>query len=148
MRALPKEFTVSKSNIDGLGLFALEDLIIFPSAITHIYHPILGWLRTAIGAFINHSDNPNCEVEKHTIEIPLKASLKDINFYEDLDQYMLGSRHSEKGKCYVKTRYLTPCKDISKGEEITIKYEDVLFHGLGPVDYPRFSAKEAEFATN
>ena len=66
MRALPEEFTVRESTKDGLGLFASKEIIIFPTAITHIHHPFIGWLRTAIGAFLNHSSTPNCTVKDST----------------------------------------------------------------------------------
>ena len=42
MRALPEEFTIRESSNDGLGLFANRELIIFPTAISHIYHPFIG----------------------------------------------------------------------------------------------------------
>ena len=58
-RALPEGFTIDKSDINGLGLFATRDLLAMTTAVTHIHHPVLGWLRTALGAFINHSDTPN-----------------------------------------------------------------------------------------
>ena len=59
MRALPEDFTIKEAGQSGLGLFAKRDIVIFPTAITHIHHPFIGWLRTAVGAFINHSTTPN-----------------------------------------------------------------------------------------
>ena len=56
LKALPQEFTIKPSDSDGLGLFASMDIVIFPTAISHIHHPFIGWVRTAVGAFINHSD--------------------------------------------------------------------------------------------
>ena len=60
-RPLPTSVTVNKSSIDGLGLFATEDLE--PS--TKLGRTHVEWeghvIRTPLGGFINHSDNPNCK---------------------------------------------------------------------------------------
>ena len=63
-RPLPPNLTIKKSVIDGLGLFATED--IFPQyefGITHVYDTEFesGYIRTPLGGFFNHSDVPNCE---------------------------------------------------------------------------------------
>ena len=121
LRALPEEFTIKPSDNDGLGLFANTDIVIFPTAISHIHHPFIGWLRTAVGAFINHSDTPNCVVKEH---------LTTVYANEDVIE--------------VKVRYLLQNATINKGDELTIKYEDVLYHGLGPIDYPRLSKTQEE----
>lgn len=69
-RPLPHDVTINASYIDGLGLFAMEDLE--PSR-------RLGWthvdfeghlIRTPLGGFINHSDTPNAFI------------LKNVNFRE------------------------------------------------------------------
>ena len=65
-RPLPAGLTIKASNIDGLGLFATED--IEPNTVLGIAHiqnanfPH-GYIRTAIGAFYNHSDEPNCVLQ-------------------------------------------------------------------------------------
>ena len=140
LRALPEEFTVKESSKDGLGLFASKDIIIFPSAITHIHHPFLGWLRTAVGAFLNHSDTPNCVIQENTTSINTQTAIDAFN----LDRYLLGSRYNASDNVVIKVRYLLQNITIKKDDEITIQYEDVLYHGLGPIDYPRFSSTEEE----
>ena len=140
LRALPEEFTIKPSDNDGLGLFANTDIVIFPTAISHIHHPFIGWLRTAVGAFINHSDTPNCVVKEHLTTVYAKVAVENY----DLNRYLLGSRYSNEDVIEVKVRYLLQNATINKGDEITIKYEDVLYHGLGPVDYPRLSKTQEE----
>jgi len=61
-RPLPDNITIKASDIHGLGLYATEDIgygqmigkIHFPSKDPKEPH------RTPIGAFGNHSDDPNC----------------------------------------------------------------------------------------
>jgi len=63
-KPLPIFLTIKPSNIDGLGLFCLQDL---PKGkvlgITHIEDKRFpdGYIRTPMGGFFNHSDDPNCE---------------------------------------------------------------------------------------
>jgi len=58
-RPLPTNCTIKESKINGLGLFATEDIPInYEFGITH------HWLdeeciRTPLGGFLNHSENPN-----------------------------------------------------------------------------------------
>ena len=62
---LPKYLAIGPSDIDGVGLIANddmpEDIII---GITQIYDPNFqhDYIRTPLGGFLNHSDNPNCEL--------------------------------------------------------------------------------------
>ena len=143
LRALPEEFTVKESSKDGLGLFASKDIVIFPTAITHIHHPFLGWLRTAVGAFLNHSDTPNCVIQENTTSINTQTSINSFN----LDRYLLGSRYNASDNVVIKVRYLLQNITIKKDDEITIEYEDVLYHGLRPIDYPRVSSTQEEGQT-
>ena len=143
LRALPEEFTVKESSKDGLGLFASKDIVIFPTAITHIHHPFLGWLRTAVGAFLNHSDTPNCVIQENTTSINTQTSINSFN----LDRYLLGSRYNAGVNILIKVRYLIHNYPIKKDDEITIEYEDVLYHGLRPIDYPRVSSTQEEGQT-
>jgi SET domain-containing protein len=62
MKALPENLTVKQSNIDGLGLFALNDIDKdICLGISHIKCNEFpnGYARTPLGGFYNHSDNPN-----------------------------------------------------------------------------------------
>ena len=64
-RPLPKEVTIKKSTIQGLGIFAVEDIEeghVF--GISHVsdYRFENGFIRTPLGGFINHSEEPNCRL--------------------------------------------------------------------------------------
>ena len=64
-RPLPKCLTIRDSNINGLGLFATEDI---PVAVylgeTHFkIDAAEDWLRTPLGGFINHSEVSNASIE-------------------------------------------------------------------------------------
>ena len=63
-RPLPDGLTIKESNVQGLGLFATKDFdaeIIL--GIVHILDKNFphGAIRTALGAFYNHSEDPNCK---------------------------------------------------------------------------------------
>ena len=63
-RPLPKELTIKKSYIEGLGLFANENLSSNTElGISHIKDKRFenNYIRTPLGGFVNHSTNPNCE---------------------------------------------------------------------------------------
>ncbi len=82
-RPLPKELTIGKSYIEGLGLFAIENISVNTKlGIAHVKDDRFenGYIRTPLGAFVNHSDVPNCE------------------FYVDGDYIMLRTiRHINNG---------------------------------------------------
>ena len=92
---LPNCVSIKTSSIDGLGLFAVEDIPnFFHIGCTHhiIQKGIMNSeqaeiIRTPLGGFINHSDEPNCE------------------------------KWREDDKYFVKT-----IRHISKGEELFLKY--------------------------
>ena len=63
-RPLPKELTIKKSYIEGLGLFANDNLSANTElGISHIKDNRFenDYIRTPLGGFVNHSDIPNCE---------------------------------------------------------------------------------------
>ena len=63
-RPLPKEVTIKKSYIEGLGLFADENLVANTElGISHVKDEKFedNYIRTPLGGFVNHSDVPNCE---------------------------------------------------------------------------------------
>ena len=62
-RPLPKQVTIKQSEIEGLGLYSTESL--YPGqylGITHVANDRFenGYIRTPLGGFINHSEEPNC----------------------------------------------------------------------------------------
>ena len=99
-KPLPDSLTIKTSKVNGLGLFAKESI---PQAtnlgMTHI--KIGGRiLRTPLGGFINHANDPNC----------VKIELLMTN-HNDL-----------KAKFDYKKWNLVTIKDIQQEEELTLKY--------------------------
>jgi SET domain-containing protein len=89
-RPLPKSLTIKKSGIDGLGLFAIDDIKVSTElGITHI-DLLDNWIRTPLGGFINHSTYPNCyikEIIKQDKKCRVLYTLRDINKKEELTVY-------------------------------------------------------------
>jgi len=88
-KPLLDSITIKKSNIQGLGLFAVEKIsagkILGMGWIkAEIAHD--GVWRTPLGGFINHSDTPNCvKTEKDTSKyIFLSVGDNDIEAGEEL----------------------------------------------------------------
>ena len=61
-KPLPNALTIKPSDIEGLGLFATEDIPNSTSlGVCHITDKVTKELiRTPLGGFINHSEKPNC----------------------------------------------------------------------------------------
>lgn len=83
-RPLPKGLTIGDSSIEGLGLLATEDI---PAntvlGIAHVANANFphGYIRTALGAFYNHSDAPNCAVREgywQHMKVKYLVTLKDL----------------------------------------------------------------------
>ena len=94
-RPLPDGLIIKESNIEGLGLFSLKTI---PKGTvlgtSHIKDSRFenGYIRTPLGGFINHSENPNCFINENI-------------HYHDGQQ-----------------RELYTTRPIKKGEEITVFY--------------------------
>ena len=64
-KPLPSYLAIGPSAIHGAGIFAQDDI---PSdiemGISHVYDPEFkdDYIRTPLGGFINHSEEPNCEL--------------------------------------------------------------------------------------
>lgn len=85
-RPLPEYLTIKQSNIDGLGLFALD--MIDPNfriGVSHVKDTrfIDGYSRTPLGGFFNHSETPNCKVVYEGDFIYLET-IKEIKAGEEL----------------------------------------------------------------
>ena len=99
-RPLPNSLTIKTSKVNGLGLFADEDISQGTNlGMTHIKisEKII---RTPLGGFINHANNPNCA----------KAEL------------LMTNNEDPKIKFDYKKWNLITLKDIEKGEELTLRY--------------------------
>ena len=97
---LPESLTIKQSGIDGLGLFAKED--IGQGTNLGMSHVAIGSgiIRTPMGGFINHSGDAN------TVKVELKINGRD-------DPLL---------KIATKKWNLITLKDIKEGEELTVRY--------------------------
>ena len=98
-KPLPKELRLGFSDIHDIGVFTKEAI---PKAtnfgMTHLQFG-KNLIRTPLGGFLNHSDDPNCE----------KVKLKFTN--------------EDKELTYIFNKWnLITLKDIKEGEELTLTY--------------------------
>lgn len=85
-RPLPPCVTIGPSEVEGLGLLSRAHIgkgVIL--GVTHIKHRAFrdGYIRTPLGGFINHSDEPNVETIKRGRILYLK-SIRDIKPNEEI----------------------------------------------------------------
>ena len=94
-KPLPSYLTIKKSKVNGLGLFTLENITIGTNmGMSHI--KISDQLiRTPLGGFINHANEPNCA----KVELLMKNDSFDYKKWN-----------------------LVATKDIKEGEELTTRY--------------------------
>jgi len=94
-KPLPHSITIKTSKVDGLGLFAKED--IGQGTNLGMSHVEIGdtIIRTPLGGFINHSGDANC----------VKVELRMTN-----------------GKFNYKKWNLITLQNIKEGEELTVRY--------------------------
>lgn len=88
-RPLPIEITVGKSNIQGNGLIAVCNIAAnIELGISHIKDNrfLDGYIRTPLGGFINHSENPNCCIYEVDNVLKIKT-IKNISKGEELTIY-------------------------------------------------------------
>jgi len=94
-KPLPESLTIKTSKVNGLGLFADQDINQATNlGLTHI-KVADQIIRTPLGGFINHSNTPNCA----------KVEL-----------------HANGQEPFQKKWNLVTLKDIKKDEEITLRY--------------------------
>ena len=89
-RPLPDGLTIKESKLQGLGLFATKefdaDVVL---GIVHIKNKNFphGYIRTALGAFYNHDDNPNCKNSSgfwHQLPVKYLVTTRPIKAGEEL----------------------------------------------------------------
>tara|TARA_R100000081_G_C4668923_1_gene91499 strand:- start:192 stop:482 length:291 start_codon:yes stop_codon:yes gene_type:complete len=64
-KPLPEFLTIKTSKIHGLGLYATKHIPKnYVIGVTHVKDSRFenGYIRTPLGGFFNHSEDPNCEV--------------------------------------------------------------------------------------
>ena len=87
-KPLPPYLAIGPSDIDGAGIIAVEDIpaeIVI--GITHVYDPDFDddYIRTPLGGFLNHADNPNCELIEEE-DSPNYKKLKTIRKIEAAEE--------------------------------------------------------------
>lgn len=85
-RPLPSYLTIKPSEIEGLGLFTTDDIDNkHVLGISHVYDVRFpdSFIRTPLGGFFNHSQNPNCEIIRDDKYLKLKA-IRDIKAGEEI----------------------------------------------------------------
>ena len=99
-KPLPDSLTIATSGINGLGLFAKENIALGTNlGMTHIkFNGTI--FRTPLGGFINHANDANC----------VKAEL------------LMTNHDDPKHKFDYKKWNLITIRDIKPGEELTIRY--------------------------
>ncbi len=98
-KPLPRNLRLGFSDIHDIGLFAKEDIPVATNfGMSHIQVSDT-IIRTPLGGFINHSDEPNCEKVKLRFTSENKQPTYNFNKWN-----------------------LVTIKDIKEGEELTLKY--------------------------
>jgi|TARA_B110000438_G_C15558778_1_gene540199 hypothetical protein len=125
-RPLPDGLTIKKSPIEGLGLYATKDIEANTFiGLTHILDERFenNYLRTPLGGFYNHSDNPNVQrmitnvlpTLKFGDEAPSPDDKSEVKTIE-------GSREHLYPNVYARFMYMVSIKDIKVGEELAANY--------------------------
>ena len=125
-KPLPKCLTIKKSPIEGLGIYAIEDIKANTFlGITHILDENFenNYIRTPLGGFYNHSNNPN--VRRVVTNILPKYNCLDLAPKED-EAKQLKVEKSTRQDLYpnvdAKYMYIVTIRDIKIGDEITANY--------------------------
>ena len=125
-KPLPKCLTIRKSPIEGLGLYATEDIKTNTFlGITHILDENFenNYIRTPLGGFYNHSNNPNIQRVVANI-LPKYKCCSDTPIKEEAK--MLEVKKSTRENLYpnvnARYMYIVTTRDIKSGDEITANY--------------------------
>ena len=125
-RPLPDFLTIKKSPIEGLGLYATQDIKANSFiGLTHVQDNNFdnGYIRTPLGGFYNHSNNPNV---RRVVSDQLPR-LKPGDLIDDsLDATKIPDGKANRENLYPKVQgksmFLVSTKNIKAGEEITANY--------------------------
>ena len=129
-RPLPKELTIKNSPIEGLGLYAKEDIKnkVF-LGVTHIRDEQFEnkYIRTPLGGFYNHSNNPN--IMRMVSDVLPKVKFGDlVDPNADAKKIQDGNNNRDnmfynlEEKSDAKYMFMVSIKDIKAGEELTANY--------------------------
>ena len=129
-RPLTEQLKIKNSRIEGLGLFATKDIKKHSFiGVTHIRDEQFEnkYIRTPVGGFYNHSNEPN--VMRMVSDILPKLKFGDpVDLNISTTQIKDGKKEGENSfyhlqeKSDAKFMFLLSIKDIKSGEEITANY--------------------------
>jgi len=93
---LPSGLTIADSRIAGQGLFTTRRLVMGTSLGISHYRIDGEYIRTPLGGFINHADEPNCQ--RHQVRVKPGYDKWSIMTLEDIEE---GDELTLKYKLYV-----------------------------------------------
>ena len=129
-RPLPDELTIKNSPIEGLGLFATQDIKANSFiGVTHIRDEQFEnkYIRTPLGGFYNHSNDP-------TVMRMVSDSLPTLKFGDLIDsnantKKLKDGKNDRENMFYnlneksdAKYMFMVSIKEIKAGEELTANY--------------------------
>ena len=129
-RPLPKSLTIKNSPIEGLGLYATKNIKANTFiGLTHIRDEEFEnkYIRTPLGGFYNHSNNPNV-IKIVSNSIPKLKCGDSIDQKVEMQKLTDGNANRENlypsldPKAEAKYMFLISIRDIKVGEEITANY--------------------------
>ena len=125
-KPLPGSLTIKKSPIEGLGLYAAENIKANCFiGLTHIQDKDFenGYIRTPLGGFYNHSNEPNVRRVVSDV-LPKMQCGNPID--ETLDATKIPDGEASRENLYPKVEgrymFIVSIKNIKAGEEITANY--------------------------
>ena len=125
-KPLPSCLTIQKSPIEGLGLYATKNIKTNTFiGLTHIKDGKFenGYIRTPLGGFYNHSNEPN--VRRVVSDSLPNLKCGDI-IDESLDVSKIPDGKASRENLYPKPEgkymFLVSIKDIKSGDELTANY--------------------------
>ena len=129
-RPLPNGLTIKNSPIEGLGLFSTIDIKKNSFiGVTHIRDEQFEnkYIRTPLGGFYNHSNNPT--VIRMVTDVLPKLKFGDLVDPNANTQKLKDGKNDRENMFYnlneksdAKFMFMVSIKDIKKGEELTANY--------------------------
>jgi len=129
-KPLPKGLTIKNSPIEGLGLFTTEEIKKNSFiGVTHIRDEQFEnkYIRTPLGGFYNHSNEPNV-IRMVSDTLPKLKFGDSVDFSTTFEKVKDGKSNREnlfynlQEKPDAKYMFLISTKDINAGQEITANY--------------------------
>jgi len=125
-KPLPSFVTIKRSPIEGLGLYATKTIKANCFiGLNHIQDKNFenGYIRTPLGGFYNHSNNPN-------VRRVVSDNLPNLKYGEEIDHTLdatkipdgKASRENLYPNVQGKYMFIVSIRDIKEGEELTANY--------------------------